>query len=123
MDAVAARVTHTLNLPIKCAILDEPCAHDMLAISVSAPKDETTWQLLSLIKSNILKRLDSAPAGVKICCVRFIQRVVYTQTPGLIADPRVSHATAAAASPPLVYSSTLSSLSSDLTITKPRFLS
>ena len=88
----------------------------MLFTSVSAPKDKLTWQTLSQIKSNILKRLDDAPAGVKICCVRFVQRVVYTQTPGLIADPRVSYAKAAT----LVFSSTLNSSLSDLIITKPR---
>ena len=65
--------------------------HSMSIISVSTPKDETTWQILSLVKTNILRRLDNAPAGVRVCCVRFIQRVIHTQTPGLVADPRVRH--------------------------------
>lgn len=46
---------------------------------------------MAAIKSNILRRMDSAPAGVRICCIKFVQRVVQTQTPGLIADPRVRH--------------------------------
>lgn len=33
--------------------------------------------------------MDSAAPGVRICCIKFVQRVVQTQTPGLIADPRV----------------------------------
>lgn len=41
------------------------------------------------IKSSILRRMDTAPAGVRICCVKFVQRVVQVQTPGLISDPRV----------------------------------
>jgi symplekin len=36
--------------------------------------------------------MDSFPCPVKICCVKFLQRVVQVQTPGLIADPRVRSA-------------------------------
>ncbi|KAL9086737.1 MAG: hypothetical protein Q9159_004032 [Coniocarpon cinnabarinum] len=52
------------------------------------PSDSTTWMHMAAIKSNILRRMDTAPSGVKVCCVKFIQRVVQVQTPGLIADPR-----------------------------------
>lgn len=44
---------------------------------------------MAVIKSNILKRWDTATTGVKICCVKFVQKVVQVQTPGAIADPRV----------------------------------
>lgn len=44
---------------------------------------------MAAIKSNILRRMDSAPPSVRVCCIKFVQRVVQTQTPGLIADPRV----------------------------------
>ena len=37
----------------------------------------------------ILKRWDTAATGVRICCVKFVQKVVQVQTPGLVADPRV----------------------------------
>lgn len=40
------------------------------------------------IKSNILNRMNAAPPGVRICCVKFVQQVVLVQTPGVI-DPRV----------------------------------
>jgi symplekin len=36
-----------------------------------------------------LRRWDSFPYPVKICCIKFVQRVVQVQTHGLIADPRV----------------------------------
>ncbi|KAF1808643.1 mRNA cleavage and polyadenylation specificity factor complex subunit [Eremomyces bilateralis CBS 781.70] len=52
------------------------------------PSDSTSWQLLNSIKGHILGRMDDAPAAVRICCVKFIQRVVQTQTPGVITDPR-----------------------------------
>ena len=63
------------------------CSFDLK--SVVNPKDEAIWHVLSQIKSNILKRLDSAPASIKVCCIRFVQCVVYTQTPAVILDPRV----------------------------------
>ncbi|TKA31803.1 hypothetical protein B0A50_01882 [Salinomyces thailandicus] len=53
-------------------------------------QDETSWAKMAGIKSAILRRMDSAGAGVRICCVKFVARVVQTQTPGVIAvsDPR-----------------------------------
>ena len=44
---------------------------------------------MATIKSNILKRWDTAATGVRICCIKFVQKVVQVQTPGVIADPRV----------------------------------
>ncbi|CAG8115750.1 unnamed protein product [Penicillium nalgiovense] len=43
---------------------------------------------MSAIKQDILRRMDSFPCPVKLCCAKFIQRVVQVQTPGLISDPR-----------------------------------
>jgi len=57
--------------------------------SISNPTDAPTWQKMAAIKSNILRRMDNEPAGVRLCCVKFIQSVVQVQTPGQIADPRV----------------------------------
>jgi hypothetical protein len=58
------------------------------AFSVSDRNDAHHWQLMLAIKSNILQHMDSAPSGVRICCVKFVQQVVLVQTPGII-DPRV----------------------------------
>ena len=44
---------------------------------------------MASIKSNILKRWDTADTGVRICCIKFVQKVIQVQTPGVIADPRV----------------------------------
>jgi symplekin len=41
------------------------------------------------IKQDILRKMDSFPCPVKLCCAKFIQRVVQVQTLGLISDPRV----------------------------------
>lgn len=43
---------------------------------------------MSSIKSSILRRMDKATPGVRICCVKFLQQVVLVQTPGIV-DPRV----------------------------------
>lgn len=47
-----------------------------------------TWQLLTQIKSNIFERWDSPSEGLKVCCIKFAQRVVAVQTSGA-KDPRV----------------------------------
>ncbi len=44
---------------------------------------------MSAIKANILRRFDNASIGIRICCIKFVLRVVQVQTPGVIADPRV----------------------------------
>ncbi|KKK24570.1 hypothetical protein P175DRAFT_0512974 [Aspergillus ochraceoroseus IBT 24754] len=46
------------------------------------------WDNMSAIKQDILRRWDSFPHPVKICCIKFVQRVVLVQTHGLISDPR-----------------------------------
>ncbi|KAF2869363.1 hypothetical protein BDV95DRAFT_577173 [Massariosphaeria phaeospora] len=54
---------------------------------ISNPNDAQNWQLMLAIKSNILARMDAAPPGVRICCVKFLQQIILVQTPGVI-DPR-----------------------------------
>ncbi|KAJ4372327.1 hypothetical protein N0V83_004101 [Neocucurbitaria cava] len=54
---------------------------------VSDPSDSQHWQLMAAIKANILRRMDTAAPGVRICCIKFLQQVVLVQTPGVV-DPR-----------------------------------
>lgn len=44
---------------------------------------------MTAIKQNILQRMDVAPMPIRIASIKFLQKVVQVQTPGLIADPRV----------------------------------
>lgn len=67
------------NLVLQCISL----------FSISNPHDSPTWDRIAAIKSNILRRWDAASSGVRVCCIKFAQRVVQVQTPGIIADPRV----------------------------------
>jgi symplekin len=53
------------------------------------PDQAPVWQQMMAIKLNIMGRMDSAPIAIKICCIKFLQKLVQVQTPGVIADPRV----------------------------------
>ncbi|KAI9788445.1 MAG: hypothetical protein M1816_006881 [Peltula sp. TS41687] len=55
---------------------------------IAKPNDSPTWEKMTAIKSGILKMWDSAAGGVRICCVKFVQRVILVQTAGPVADPR-----------------------------------
>lgn len=57
--------------------------------SIANPHDSSTWDRMAAIKSNIFRKWDTASGGIRICCIKFVQRVVQVQTPGVIADPRV----------------------------------
>ena len=59
--------------------------------SINNSHDTQTWGNMAGVKSNILRRWDSADVGVRICCIKFVQRVVQLQTPGVVADPRVRY--------------------------------
>jgi len=54
--------------------------------------DAETWNKMVTIKSNILNLWDIAPIGVRICCIKFVQRVILVQSRG-ITDPRVCYST------------------------------
>ncbi|PYH46651.1 RNA-processing protein PTA1 [Aspergillus saccharolyticus JOP 1030-1] len=55
---------------------------------INHPRDGAMWETMTAIKEGILRRWDSFPSPVKICCIKFVQRVVQVQTHGPIADPR-----------------------------------
>ncbi|KAI1491987.1 hypothetical protein F5X96DRAFT_678001 [Biscogniauxia mediterranea] len=48
-----------------------------------------TWQRMTAIKTRILRIWDTAPLNVRICCIKFAQRVVLAQTPSINPEPRV----------------------------------
>jgi symplekin len=63
---------------------------------INNPYDNQTWERMAAIKSRILRIWDTAATGVRICCIKFAQRVVLVQTVGPEADPRVWRIPAAA---------------------------
>lgn len=44
---------------------------------------------MTAIKSRILRIWDTAPPGIRICCIKFAQRVVFVQTPAPEKDVRI----------------------------------
>lgn len=44
---------------------------------------------MTALKSRILRIWDTAPPTVRICCIKFGQRVVLAQTPSINQQPRV----------------------------------
>ncbi|KAF2674204.1 hypothetical protein BT63DRAFT_449199 [Microthyrium microscopicum] len=55
---------------------------------ITHPNDSHHWDQLLAIKSHILRNMDSYTPGIRICAIKFVQKVVQTQTLGIIADPR-----------------------------------
>ncbi|KAE8372361.1 hypothetical protein BDV26DRAFT_102196 [Aspergillus bertholletiae] len=54
---------------------------------INHPEDSATWENMTASKDDILRRWDTSPSSVKVCCIKFVQRVVQVQTHGL-TDPR-----------------------------------
>ena len=74
--------------------LDKRALNDILCCdrsSINNSHDTQTWGNMAAIKSNILRRWDNTDMGIRICCIKFVQRVIQLQTPGVVADPRVRH--------------------------------
>ncbi|KLJ06619.1 hypothetical protein EMPG_17878 [Blastomyces silverae] len=55
---------------------------------IDNPDESALWEKMTGIKQNILKRWDAAPNNIKVCCIKFVQKVVQVQTAGVISDPR-----------------------------------
>jgi hypothetical protein len=63
-----------------------------LELSINNPQDSTTWDSMTAIKSRILRIWDVAPPGIRVCCIKFAQRIVLAQTSGIDGDVRVGYA-------------------------------
>ncbi|XXG98211.1 Transcriptional regulatory protein [Hypoxylon texense] len=50
--------------------------------------DVHTWEHMTAIKTRILRIWDSAPSTIRICCIKFAQRVVLAQTPSANPEPK-----------------------------------
>ncbi|KAI0815845.1 mRNA cleavage and polyadenylation specificity factor complex subunit [Xylaria sp. FL0064] len=50
--------------------------------------DATSWEKMTAIKTRIRDIWDTAPITVRICCIKFVQRVVLAQTSSVNPEPR-----------------------------------
>ncbi|KAJ5120557.1 uncharacterized protein N7515_009945 [Penicillium bovifimosum] len=98
-EQLAPSVLQTIREILELPETDTPVLQSLVQTSASlyplvfrhvvkTPQDSKSWETITAIKHDILKRMDSFPCPVKLCCAKFIQRVVQVQTPGVIADPR-----------------------------------
>ncbi|KAI9824256.1 MAG: hypothetical protein M1832_002063 [Thelocarpon impressellum] len=98
-EALALVVLETLKAMLETADNDTDVIKGVVQAAASVyplvfrhivhnPSDTAAWETMTAIKSKILKIWDTSAAGVRICCIKFVQRVVHAQTPGMAADPR-----------------------------------
>ncbi|KAK3072794.1 hypothetical protein LTR53_006166 [Teratosphaeriaceae sp. CCFEE 6253] len=75
---------------VQCAASLYPLVfRHILSVTTASADAAEVWAKMSRVKSLILRTMDAAPAGVRICGIKFIARVVQVQTPGSgIVDPR-----------------------------------
>ncbi|KAL2113494.1 hypothetical protein VUR80DRAFT_3656 [Thermomyces stellatus] len=50
--------------------------------------DNITWERMTAVKTRILRMWDDAPPSIRICCVKFAQRVVLAQSASSPSEPR-----------------------------------
>lgn len=57
--------------------------------SIENSYDNITWERMTAVKTRILRMWDDAPPSIRICCVKFAQRVVLAQSASSPSEPRV----------------------------------
>ncbi|KAM0093489.1 hypothetical protein ACP6JD_003086 [Aspergillus fumigatus] len=98
-EQLAGRVLQTIREIIELPEGDTPVLKHIVQIAASLyplafrhiinhPEDSALWENMMAVKQDILRKWDSSPYPVKVCCIKFVQRVVQVQTHGPIADPR-----------------------------------
>ncbi|KAH8202661.1 hypothetical protein TruAng_003147 [Truncatella angustata] len=55
---------------------------------ISNAYDTTTWKNMTAIKTRIFQLWENAPPTLRICCVKFAQRVILAQSPSINPEPR-----------------------------------
>ncbi|KAF3016265.1 hypothetical protein E8E14_012874 [Neopestalotiopsis sp. 37M] len=55
---------------------------------ISNAYDTNTWKTITAIKARVLGLWETAPLTLRICCIKFAQRVILAQTPSINPEPR-----------------------------------
>ncbi|GIJ90747.1 hypothetical protein Asppvi_009709 [Aspergillus pseudoviridinutans] len=98
-EQLAGKVLRTIREILELPEGDTPVLKHIVQIAASLyplafrhiinhPEDSALWDDMTAVKQDILRKWDSSPYPVKVCCIKFVQRVVQVQTHGPIADPR-----------------------------------
>lgn len=59
--------------------------------SINNSYDTVTWERMVSIKQKILQMWDTVPPTVRICCIKFAQRVVLAQSVASGSEHRVRY--------------------------------
>ena len=70
--------------------LHVPWLLTILTHSIQNAYHPPAWEAMSAIKSKILSVWEGAPTPVKICCIKFVQRVILAQTASNGNEPKVN---------------------------------
>lgn len=62
---------------------------DLDSSSMNNGYDTTTWERMVGIKQKVFQIWDKAPPTLRICCIKFAQRVILAQSVASGAEPRV----------------------------------
>jgi len=66
-----------------------PAALTLVIANRCTNRDEKAiWDKMASIKSRVLGLWDNESEGIRLACIKFVQRVILVQTPGA-SDPRV----------------------------------
>ena len=58
--------------------------------SIENSYDTITWERMTAVKSRILRMWDNANPSIRICCIKFAQRVVLAQSAASPSEHRVN---------------------------------
>ncbi|RMJ26324.1 hypothetical protein PHISP_02810 [Aspergillus sp. HF37] len=84
-EQLAATVLQTVREILE---LPESDVAVLKSVVQAAARDKGLWEEMTAIKQDILRKWDTFPYSIQVCCVKFVQRVVQVQSHGLISDPR-----------------------------------
>jgi len=62
------------------ALREATRANPSLINSIHNSYHKESWEAMTAIKARILQIWDTAPTPVRICCIKFVQRVILVQT-------------------------------------------
>ncbi|KAI0106219.1 mRNA cleavage and polyadenylation specificity factor complex subunit [Nemania sp. FL0031] len=69
-------------------LAEGPIADLETFVRINNSYDSATWERMTAIKTRIRDIWDTAPLTVRICCIKFVQRVVLAQTSSVNPEPR-----------------------------------
>ena len=74
---------------VKSAIHTIASVFPLVFLATINAKDAANWQTMMDMKRSVLKLYETGEPSLKVSATKFLIQVVFTQSPGVILDPRV----------------------------------